>query len=295
MGRILMPRGGAGEGIQSSDLTAMSGDVIKGKTYMGADTDDGIGTGTLELTGNAQAADIVTGKTVYTTDPKVKVAGTKPTMGGQTVTPSLNQQSVATNGKAMTGNIIVAAIPNQRGQAQTGTFWYGGTYCTINNLPEGYYVKNGASWAPEARCDAAQMRSVLGVSAEKIVRGQTIADIAGTGQSYREYLGRGIRSSTARRQFINSDGSTRNLYYLDLNLGFYPTSVSGVTSDRSGTKDWNILGNDSWHLILWYNDRSIGYYNFDNASGIMWNSTHIYLPAGNLANESWDVMVTGYA
>lgn len=292
MGRILMPGGGDGSGISSSDLTAIAGDVIKGKTYMGSDTDDGIGTGTLELTGNAQASDVVAGKTFYVLNPKSRMTGTKQTMGGQTITPSLSQQKVATNGKAMTGNIVVGAIPNQRGQAQTGTFWYGDTYCAINSLPEGYYVKNGASWAPEARCDAAQMRSVLGATAGKIVRGQTVAGVAGTGRAFKQYIGRNIRASSTKRQFINMNGGTRDTYYLDLNLGFYPMSISGVNGNRSD--EVRIIGYDTYHIFVRFDDYSVGWYNADNDSGIMWNTTHIYIPAYT-SNSAWDIIVNGYA
>ena len=291
MGRILMPGGGDGSGISSSDLTAIAGDVIKGKTYMGSDTDDGIGTGTLELTGNAQASDVVAGKTFYVLNPKSKVTGTKQTMGGQTITPSLSQQKVATNGKAMTGNIVVAAIPNQKGQAQTGTFYYGSSYCAIR-IPEGYYAKNGASWAPEARCDATQMRSALGATAGKIIRGQTVAGITGTGRAFKQYIGRNIRASSTTRQFIDVTGNSSNRYYLDINLGFYPMSISGVTEERSD--DIKIIGYDTYHIFIRHDDYSIGWFNADNDSGIMWNTTHIYIPAGN-RNSIWDVVIDGYA
>lgn len=65
-----------GGGISSDEVTAIAGDVLKGKTYLGNDTNDGIGTGTLELTGDVTENDVMKGKTFYSTDAKTKKTGT---------------------------------------------------------------------------------------------------------------------------------------------------------------------------------------------------------------------------
>ena len=75
MANILISGGGGG-GVGSDEVTVTAGDVLKGKTYLGNDTDDEIGTGTLELTGDAGLNDVLSGKTFYTSDPKVKQTGT---------------------------------------------------------------------------------------------------------------------------------------------------------------------------------------------------------------------------
>lgn len=58
--------------------TATPTEVLKGYTI---GTEEGIKTGTLELTGNATAADTLAGKTFYNTNAKVKETGTMPNQG----------------------------------------------------------------------------------------------------------------------------------------------------------------------------------------------------------------------
>ena len=64
-------------------------------------------TGTLTLSGDAGAGDVLSGKTFYTTNPKSKQTGTMGTMGGGTYTPKAAQQTVSCSGKKMTGNIVI--------------------------------------------------------------------------------------------------------------------------------------------------------------------------------------------
>ena len=74
MARGFMSGGGAGSG--SDDCTAAAGDIIKGKTAIVSGSDDEPVNGTLELTGNAAATQVLSGKTFYTTNPKSKLTGT---------------------------------------------------------------------------------------------------------------------------------------------------------------------------------------------------------------------------
>lgn len=68
--------GGGGGGVGSDELTSLLSDVVKGKTAVTFDSNDDPGVGTLELTGNAVAAHVLTGESFYTTDPKNKIVGT---------------------------------------------------------------------------------------------------------------------------------------------------------------------------------------------------------------------------
>lgn len=71
MGKMII----GGGGISLEDVTGTPGDLIKGKSaYLhGSDEPQ---TGTLELTGNATATYVYSGKTFYSTDPKAKLTGT---------------------------------------------------------------------------------------------------------------------------------------------------------------------------------------------------------------------------
>lgn len=74
------PTGGGGSGTGSSDCSATAGDVLSGKTYIGADTNDDVGTGTLALTGNATQSNVLSGKTFYSNNAKAKLTGTMPNL-----------------------------------------------------------------------------------------------------------------------------------------------------------------------------------------------------------------------
>lgn len=68
-----------------------------------------------------------------------------------------------------------------RGKYQYGTFGSGTGYVAINALPEGYYHSDGQSWAPEARISNSDMASGIGLTAAKLLKGQTVLGITGTG------------------------------------------------------------------------------------------------------------------
>ena len=70
-----------GEGGEYGNVTP--GDVIKGVTF---GTEEGLKTGTLELTGDAVTADVLSGKTFYSTNPKSKLTGSMTNRGAVTHT-----------------------------------------------------------------------------------------------------------------------------------------------------------------------------------------------------------------
>ena len=90
----------------------------------------------------------------------------------------LVRQTAWVNGQKVTGTLT------ERGQYQSGGAAFTGSYFAVNSLPEGIYRKNGASWAPEARCTADQLRNALGITAGKIKKGEVIAGVTGTWEGY---------------------------------------------------------------------------------------------------------------
>lgn len=111
MGRILMTGGGGGADLDV--ITAEADDILSGKVIV--DKDGNPLTGTLTLSGDAGAGDVLSGKTFYTTNPKSKQTGTMGTMGGGTYTPKAVQQTVSCSGKRMTGNIVIKGDGNLTG------------------------------------------------------------------------------------------------------------------------------------------------------------------------------------
>lgn len=72
-------------GTLSLSANAAAGDVILGQTFYNTNPKNKI-TGTLTLTGDAAVANVLTGKTFYTTNPKTKLTGTMPNRGAVTNT-----------------------------------------------------------------------------------------------------------------------------------------------------------------------------------------------------------------
>lgn len=99
-----------GGGADLDAVTAGAGDVLAGKVIVGSDGEPL--TGTLALSGNATASQVLAGSTFYNTDPKSKLTGTIASLGGQTINPSASQQTVSSSGKYMTGNVVVNAVSN---------------------------------------------------------------------------------------------------------------------------------------------------------------------------------------
>lgn len=75
----------------SSDANADVSDVLKGKTFYAGGQKR---TGTLELTGDATAAQVLSGYTFYNTNPKSKLTGAMPNRGAMVITPSVNNQAI---------------------------------------------------------------------------------------------------------------------------------------------------------------------------------------------------------
>ncbi|MDK2965336.1 hypothetical protein [Lacrimispora sp.] len=150
---------GGGGGIGSDEVSAAKENVLSGKTYVGTDTGDEIGTGTManngatgnqslnagssflvkkgyhaqdflvganslasQTGGTATSAHILNGQTAWVNGSKI--VGNITSMGNQIVNPTASQQSISTSGKFMTGNIIVNGVSN----------------LTANNVREGISV-----------------------------------------------------------------------------------------------------------------------------------------------------------
>ncbi len=110
---------------------------------------------------------------------------TKANYGNATAAQILKGKTALVGGKQVTGTM------EDRGLTQYGGWGCGDLGCgsgddayySINGLPEGYYHSDGNWWAPEARINANTLRTSLGITADKIVKGQSIAGVSGTGET----------------------------------------------------------------------------------------------------------------
>ena len=261
MGKITAT--GIGSSVGSDDCTAGKAQVLEGYTAVTSDSDDEPVEGTMPNNGE-QSATLKCGQS------KQIPAGYTP--GGTVTAADLTSQTGATaaanqissgktawvNGKQVTGTLT------ERGQYQSGGAAFTGSYFAISSLPEGIYRKNGASWAPEARCTADQLRNVLGITAGKIKKGEVIAGVTGTWEGY-----------VANPTDLYYKGSNPAGFYVSDNGGGYcSASFDGVyitvTSTTTGANGLTITAGRTYNLsgysrlIIELNVSKATYYNSTN-------------------------------
>ena len=239
MGKITAT--GIGSSVGSDDCTAGKAQVLAGYTAVTSDSDDESVEGTMPNNGE-QSATLKCGQS------KQIPAGYTP--GGTVTAADLTSQTGATaaanqissgktawvNGQKVTGTLT------ERGQYQSGGAAFTGSYFAVNSLPEGIYRKNGASWAPEARCTADQLRNVLGITAGKIKKGEVIAGVTGTWEGY-----------VANPTDLYYKGSNPAGFYVSDNGGGYcSASFDGVyitvTSTTTGASGLTITAGRTYNL-----------------------------------------------
>ena len=99
----------------------------------------------------------------------------------------------------------------------------GDDYIALNKIPYGYYPQSSNGWAPEIRAKKSDVANHIGLTANKIVKGNTICGVTGTvtiqslgGYSKSDIKNKGIitrykvvkQSETA----LNTNGKTNNMY-----------------------------------------------------------------------------------
>lgn len=178
---VLMKAGG---GADLDAVTASAADVVAPKVIIGQDGEPLTGTmpdkkGTaLTVPTNGQA---LIPKGYH--DGTQYAKNTQATMAGKTVTPATGIQTVSCNGKLMTGNVVVGAIPNQN---SAGTH---GVSSGINGnglyyyVPQGYYLPDGSgnSWVYRTLSEIA---STLGITADKVKKGVSLCGVMGQWEGY---------------------------------------------------------------------------------------------------------------
>lgn len=131
MGNGMVLKAGSG-GIDPDVLTAVAGDVLKGKTA-GVNGSDEPVTGTLELTGNSGTGDVLAGKTFYAANPKTKQTGTMANQGA--VNQTLNAGGSYTipagyhNGS---GKVTASSLSSQTSGTATAAYIRSGYTAWVN-------------------------------------------------------------------------------------------------------------------------------------------------------------------
>ena len=190
MGNILMTGSGGG-GAGSDDCTGTAAELLKGYTGILKGSDDEPVQGTLELTGNAQAAHVLNEETFYTNNAKSKQTGTMPNRG---------DYNGWGNSKGNDGG-------NQR-------MWV--------RLPGGYYNENA-----EVYLSWADIRNMAGITADKIKKGESIMGIIGSFEGWvptpQDLYYNGVNSAGLILLYGWTFENTRIAFYYDSRAGSVPS------------------------------------------------------------------------
>lgn len=172
---------GGGGGIGSDELSVTKEYVLSGKTYVGADTDDEIGTGTMENNGattnqTLNAGGAFTVKKGYHSQAFNVTANSlaSQTSGTATAGQILSGQTAWVNGGKLTGTVPIqyAEVGGDQVWATNYTTWGDGN--VFFGVRNGYYL-NGVNWI---------RRSIPNFTAGNIKKGVDVGGVVGTFEGY---------------------------------------------------------------------------------------------------------------
>ena len=178
MADIFVAAGGSG-GASSDETPARAADVLSGKTYLGADTDDDVGTGAMPDNGAMQ-------KTLRAGESVTVPRGYHNGSGAVTAAPLAEQ----TPGNAAPGDIVAGTSAWVRGAKMDGTLMeregeQPTTGVTISDglahvgMPPGAYRKNGRYGTPEVKAPADMVARAAGLDGAKMLQGYAPLGVPG--------------------------------------------------------------------------------------------------------------------
>lgn len=225
------------------ETTATAGDILKGKTANDGEGEQIIGT--LELTGDADAGEVLSGKTFYTTNPKSKQTGTmvnngrwpdaeKLTLEGSKIwmykTSGYTEGGLgiaASNlGNASSGHVLSGvSASSSNGLKFSGTMTNRGAWgSTINpggsvTVPQGYH--NGSGWVQARGVNA---NDAIGKIQYASTTARYVSDshkyilgVAGVnGANYNDFLQFYLSSDHHTATWAEAPGSSWTYAYIDV-------------------------------------------------------------------------------
>ena len=293
---------------------------ITGNMVEGVDTSDG----------TAVAGNILSGKTAYSKGSKI--TGTIPSVAAKTVTPSTSAQTAVAAGNYCSGNITVGAIPNQ----QNGGTWtpstsaqtmvaankYLKTAVTVNAIPN--QSEGGAKYATTSAQTLVSAPKYItsnitlgalsqtNLAAANIIKGKTITinngssnvwSVAGTSDLYRLVSGTttGSKYPTCKRFMITTDKEYNDARYATINPGITPVQCASAAWGQSGDYTywcfvWRSAAN-TWNIRTGIGDHGgeyNSYINSDINSNYRFTSTAIDIPCIRAENATVYYWVWGY-
>ena len=193
------------------------------------------------------------------------------------------------------GEKVNGTMPNRGEYQMAGGVGSGDDYIALNKIPYGYYPQSSNGWAPEIRAKKSAVANHIGLTANKIVSGNTICGIAGNatiqslgGYSKADIKNKGIitRYKVVKQseQALNTNGKSNMMYEV------LQRSIDYVRSSGDKICDIIYIDNDRNNLIF---HRSSGtastshnedhydylqYVNFNSFTTTNYISSHAYLP-----------------
>lgn len=233
----------AAGGAVLEETTATAGDILKGKTANDGEGEQIIGT--LELTGDADAGEVLSGKTFYTTNPKSKQTGTmvnngrwpdaeKLTLEGSKIwmykTSGYTEGGLgiaASNlGNASSGHVLSGvSASSSNGLKFSGTMTNRGAWGTTLNpggsvtVPQGYHSGGG-----KVKARAVNANDVIGKIHYASTTARYVSDshkyilgVAGVnGTNYNDFLQFYLSSDHHTATWAGAPGSSWTYAYIDV-------------------------------------------------------------------------------
>lgn len=154
----------------------------------------------------------------------------------------------------------------------------GSDYYAFYKMPWGCYRnwEGIEGWAPEARLSKDAVRSYLGVSANKIIQGQTIAGIAGSVQVFKYECYQGNFAASSNYKAIWDPNEGRNFYYPTIHA--YPSGFKEIyLVGWTGGGDMGVIyQGGAGHYFV--GDGRFTYIHMANSGSLTFTNTDIEIP-----------------
>lgn len=200
MGKIYIAGGG---GADVSETTATSGDVLNGQKFVNADGD--LTTGTLTLSGDASAENVLKDKKFYSTNAKSKQTGTMPNNGSPSLSVERNKSIKLDAGYYSGGNVVGPTMKDYADGKALNTFTPSASKLEYT-VPAGYHDGRGKVYCNGINVAVLNNSGTydnVSLEAKYIPKNVKIAGIAGTFEGY-------VASAT---QFFNKTDNKAQFEY----------------------------------------------------------------------------------
>lgn len=145
-------------------------------------------------------------------------------------------------------------------------------YYAFNNVPDGWYHNQGDDWSPELRLERWKVREYLGIAANKIILGQSVAGIEGNQRVFKSLSWSGTVTPSSDSKAIYDPNYGKNYYYKTFH--YYPSGFREI------------------QLVAWVGDGDLGFF-YPSGTGhymVDYGTVHM-AQAGSLTFNNGDIEI----